>query len=100
MNPRRLFSALFLCGLGVFPLGSTALAQQRAVGPERQLRIERHYYDIEHRDYHEWNADEDRRYRKYVTAMHGVYRDFFRLSKRDQRAYWQWRHDHGDRQDR
>jgi hypothetical protein len=88
---------MLVCALSAFPLGSTALAQQRDLRPERRLRIERHFYDTEHRDYHEWNAEEDRLYRSYVTARRGVYRDFSRLSKRDQRAYWQWRHEQSAR---
>src|SRR5215510_4871301 len=94
MAPRRLFPALLVFGLTAFPISSTALAQQRDVRAGRQLHIERHYYDSDHHDYHKWSADEDRRYRNYVTARHGKYRDFSRLSKEDQRAYWQWRHNH------
>ena len=51
-------------------------------------------YDAVHKDYHVWNDDEDRRYRSYLEEHHETYEDFSRLSKKRQREYWQWRHDH------
>jgi len=55
-------------------------------------------YDREHRDYHNWNNDEDHRYRMwYGNTYNGrEYRDYNRLNRRDQQAYWNWRHNHGD----
>ncbi len=55
---------------------------------------EHRVYDSAHKDYHAWNGDEDRRYRAYLQEHHEKYRDFSRLSKKRQREYWQWRHDH------
>lgn len=55
---------------------------------------EHRVYDAVHKDYHVWNDDEDRRYRSYLEEHHEKYEDFSRLSKKRQREYWQWRHDH------
>jgi hypothetical protein len=54
-------------------------------------------YDAPRRDYHRWNASEDRAYRAYLVERHRVYRAFSRLDGREQEEYWQWRHDHPDR---
>lgn len=85
---RNTFSALALVAAFVSPvlISSTAQAQ-----PGVELRI----YDKNHKDYHNWNGDEDRMYRQYLTDHHRKYRDFKRQNAAQQRAYWQWRHTHG-----
>jgi len=64
---------------------------------ERRAPQEQRYYDTVHRDYHNWNNDEDRFYREYMNEHHRQYKDFSHLSKKQQREYWQWRHDHEER---
>ena len=61
---------------------------------DRKPAQEHRVYDSVHKDYHTWNGDEDRRYRTYLDEHHEKYRNFSRLSKKRQREYWQWRHDH------
>jgi hypothetical protein len=53
-------------------------------------------YDKAHNDYHNWDSDEDRRYREYLSEKHREYRAFGELSAKDQRDYWNWRHAHED----
>jgi len=69
------------------------LAQDHA---DRKPAQEHRVYDSVHKDYHAWNDDEDRRYRAFLEEHHEKYRDFARLNKKQQREYWQWRHDHDD----
>jgi hypothetical protein len=57
---------------------------------------EKRYYDKEGRDYHNWNATEDRAYREFLQERHEKYRDWNRASSREQRDYWRWRHSHPD----
>jgi hypothetical protein len=85
---RNRFSALALVAALVSPVVISSTAQAQA-GVE--LRI----YDKNHKDYHNWNADEDKTYRAYLNDNHRKYRDFKRQSAAQQRAYWQWRHTHG-----
>lgn len=59
-----------------------------------QQSQEHRMYDPIHKDYHDWNADEDRRYRSYLEEHHRKYKEFSRTTKKQQREYWQWRHDH------
>jgi hypothetical protein len=52
------------------------------------------YYDSYHKDYHVWNAEEDREYRRYLEERRRKYHDWNRASKKEQNEYWRWRHDH------
>lgn len=60
----------------------------------------RRYYDEEHKDYHYWNADEERYWHEYWTYEHRPYIDWGRASEAQRRAYWHWRHEHHDHDDR
>ena len=53
-------------------------------------------YDPGYRDYHRWNAGEDRAYHTYWMENHGrePYRDFKKLNADQQNDYWKWRHGH------
>lgn len=69
---------------------------------DRDDRAREHrVYDRQHKDYHNWNDDEDRNYRQWYTQKYNgrEYREYDRLGKRDQTAYWDWRHQHGDNDD-
>ncbi len=57
-------------------------------------------YDSSRHDYHPWNDDEDRAYRKYLTQNHKAYREFERNSRKEQARYWAWRHAHPNRKNR
>ena len=56
----------------------------------------RRVYDREHKDYHNWDANEDRSYRQYYSEQHRDYRDYNKLNRRQQSDYWKWRHNHSD----
>jgi hypothetical protein len=49
-------------------------------------------YDPYGRDYHRWDRDDDRFYRRWEIATDRGHMDFQRRSPEDQRAYWGWRH--------
>jgi len=59
---------------------------------------EHHYYrvyDPYHNDYHRWDDNEVVYYNQWaVQTHHDPHRDFRKLSKDDQKDYWNWRHDH------
>jgi hypothetical protein len=76
---RQLISALLV---------ATALAG--SVGCAARVRI----YDEPRRDYHRWNGGEERAYRAYLAERRREYVEFSRLERRDQEAYWEWRHSH------
>jgi len=67
---------------------------------ERDRDRDRRYYDESRHDYHAWNSQEDRAYRRYLQEQRREYRDYARMNKREQRRYWEWRHNHPDLDDR
>ena len=85
---RNTFSALVLVAAFVSPVLVSSTAQA-------QTGVELRIYDKNHKDYHNWNGDEDRTYRQYLTDNHRKYRDFKKQSASQQRTYWTWRHAHG-----
>ena len=56
----------------------------------------RQFYDSSHRDWHEWNANEDAAYKRYAQEKHLKDEDFSKANERDQERYWKWRHKHPD----
>ena len=83
----------------IAPVGLQA-SNNRQEARERYERDQRRYYDRDHRDYHRWDSREDVRYRSWGMERHEVYRPFYRLHRAQQRAYWRYRHDHPDGDDR
>ena len=53
------------------------------------------YYDKSHKDYHNWDSNEDRSYQRYQTE-HRQKRAFVQLNNRQQTVYWNWRHSNPD----
>lgn len=86
MLMRRFLSAFALTAALVAPIA--AVAQDHPVA--------RRVYDANHKDYHAWDAREDRAYHMYYDANHRPYKDFAALNAHDQADYWAWRHNHND----
>jgi Ni/Co efflux regulator RcnB len=53
-------------------------------------------YDRYHKDYHNWDDREDHAYRGYLEERHREYRPLTEMRAKQQRAYWNWRHNHPD----
>ena len=69
--------------------------QEKADKAEKKLRV----YDAKHSDYHVWDENEDRAYRRYLSERHEDYRDYGKLTHEKQTEYWEWRHANPDRDD-
>jgi hypothetical protein len=55
-------------------------------------------YDPYYTDYHTWNNDEVVYYNQWSAETHrDPHRDFRKLPKDEQKEYWTWRHNHGDK---
>jgi Ni/Co efflux regulator RcnB len=63
---------------------------------DQQKRV----YDRTHKDYHDWNDNEDRAYHQYAQEQHKTDTDYSKLNRKGQDQYWNWRHDHPDVQDK
>lgn len=71
-------------------LGAALLAPIALTADDKVVVI----HDGHHNDTHEWNKDEDTRYRAYLEERHMKYREFKRLNRKAQEEYWDWRHQH------
>jgi hypothetical protein len=92
MMRKTLSSFALIAAFGVSALvPATVFAQDH---DHERAEHEHRVYDRTHRDYHNWNRDEDHVYREYLVQRHRRYRAFERLTRAQQRAYWQWRHEH------
>jgi hypothetical protein len=60
-----------------------------------QRESNKRYYDRQHKDYHNWNSNEDHAYQRY-QAEHREKRPFIKLNTRQKTIYWGWRHENPD----
>jgi len=84
----RFIASLFMTAALAAPVSIMAAARPQAV----QIRV----YDKDHKDYHNWDDNEDRAYRGYLTDQHQTYRAYDKQNHKTQSQYWNWRHDHPD----
>jgi hypothetical protein len=54
------------------------------------------YYDKEHKDYHEWNSNEERSYNVYLGERRITVHTWTKAKPRERQDYWKWRHEHPD----
>ena len=88
---------LFLAGwLSCLPATSARPQEDRQDEQRYNADLGKRFYDEGHKDYHNWDANEDRAWRDYQTDQHQKYRDFSKAGKKEQANYWKWRHDHPD----
>jgi hypothetical protein len=93
----RYLSSLLLTAALAAPVATMAAAspQDDRNHENRQGENDKRYYDKSHKDYHNWDANEDRSYQRYQTEHHQK-RPFVQLSTRQQTVYWNWRHSNPD----
>lgn len=97
----RYLSSLLLTGILAAPVA--LVAQDRDDHRDRDDHNKnQRIYDRQHKDYHQWNDNEDRTYRQWhsETRKGKDYRDYNQLNRKEQNSYWNWRHEHGDKDDR
>ena len=83
----RYLNSLLLAGTLLGPVVTTACTARVGVGYD--------YYDPYHRDYHHWDDNEVRFYNQWTVETHrSPGHDYNKLKHKDQREYWNWRHDH------
>jgi hypothetical protein len=85
---QRIIASLFLTAALAAPVAIMAAPAAQGV----QVRV----YDRDHRAYHNWDDNENRAWGVYLTNNHRRHYEYARASRRDQRNYWNWRHEHPD----
>jgi hypothetical protein len=95
-----MFSFFVLSAALAAPSGMNAAAKPQDNGRQgenhRDDKDHNRVYDRDHRDYHNWDDNEDRSFRVYLGERHREYHPFVELKVKEQRAYWNWRHSHPD----
>jgi hypothetical protein len=86
---------------GLHRLNSVLLGLALASSVAGTACEQHHYYrayDPYYTDYHEWNASEEVYYHDWARETHrNPHRDFRKMRASEQKEYWNWRHNHGDR---
>ncbi len=100
----RYFTSLFLAAALAVPAVTIAAPRRQDDRDSRNSQDSRdakqhRVYDSAHKDYHNWDANEDQAWNHYESEHHEKSRDFARASKREQKEYWNWRHTHPDNDD-
>jgi len=85
----RIMSTLLLGAALIAPVAIQA-------DDEHHDRDKKRYYDRDAKDWHEWNEQEERAYRRYLEESRQRDLAWERANAAQQRAYWKWRHKHPD----
>ncbi len=86
----RYIASLFLTAAlaAPVPILAASVSQDATV----QVRV----YDKDHKDYHNWDDNENRAWGQFLTEKHRKPHDFSKANKKEQSQYWDWRHAHPD----
>jgi len=68
-----------------------------AVPVPQQASAQVRVYDKDHKDYHDWNQNENHAWGQYQTDNHQKHSEFSKANKKEQSQYWNWRHAHPDK---
>jgi hypothetical protein len=90
----RYLSFIFLTAALAVPMAirTSGAPQDDHRNDKKDTRV----YDRSHKDYHNWDDNEDRAYRQYLGDKHQDYREYSKLNHGQQNTYWNWRHSHPD----
>ena len=86
----RYIISLFLAAAIAAPLATLAAPAPNDDGV--QVRV----YDSNHKDYHNWDDNENRQWGIFLTNNHRKSHEFAKANRKEQSEYWNWRHAHPD----
>jgi aspartate carbamoyltransferase catalytic subunit len=87
---KRYISSLIVTVSLVAP--AAIIAKAAAQEANAQVRV----YDKDHKDYHNWDDNENHYWEQYQTEHHMKAHEFSKANKKEQSEYWNWRHEHPD----
>ena len=87
---RRVFASLILTAALMAP--AAILAASKPQSETVTVRV----YDKDHKDYHNWDDNENRAWGVFLTTNHRKQHEFSKANKKEQSEYWNWRHSHPD----
>jgi len=88
-SAHRSISSLLLTAALATPVAILAASPQEA---NVQVRV----YDRDHKDYHNWDENENRAWGRYLVENHREAHEFSKADRKEQSRYWNWRHSHPD----
>jgi len=59
-------------------------------------RSQNRVYDKEHKDYHNWDDNENHAWGQFLTENHKSSHEYAKANKKEQSQYWNYRHAHPD----
>jgi len=91
------FAGLVLVGALAAPLALQAQDRDDGQGRNHRNNNQR-VYDRQHKDYHQSDGNENRTYQQWYSQNNNgkPNRNYNRLNRKDQNAYWNYRHQQGD----
>jgi len=89
----RYLAPFFLAAALVAPVAIVAVP----VPVPQDARVQVRVYDKDHKDYHDWNDNENRAWGQYQTENRQKSYEFSRANHKQQSQYWNWRHSHPDK---
>jgi len=85
----RYIASLFLVPALMAPVSMMAV-------PAPQVGVQLRVYDSGHKDYHNWDDNENHAWGSYIAENHKKPHEFTKAKKSEQSQYWNWRHAHPD----
>ena len=100
----RYLTSFFLATALASPLAIAQQDDQRREGDQRQeqdhdnrnTNNQTRVYDKEHKDYHNWDDNENHAWGQYLTENHKSSHEYSKANKKEQSQYWNYRHAHPD----
>ena len=101
----RYLSCFFLAAALAAPVAIAQQDDQRRGDDQRQQQDQdnrntenqNRVYDRGHKDYHNWDDNENRAWGQYRTEHHRDPQEFSKANNKEQAHYWDWRHAHPDK---
>ncbi len=90
----RYIASLFLTAALAAPVSIMAVPVPQEASA--QVRV----YDKDHKDYHNWDDNENRAWGQFLSENHKKPHEFSKANKKEQSQYWNWRHAHPDKSDK
>jgi hypothetical protein len=88
-RPHLYLASLFMTAALAAPLSIMAT-------PTPQEGVQVRVYDKGHKDYHNWDDNENRAWGTYLAQNHRNPHEYSKSNRKEQSQYWNWRHDHPD----
>jgi hypothetical protein len=87
----RYIASLFLTAALTGPVSIMAVPLPQEAHDQNRV------YDKDHKDYHNWDDNENRAWGQFLTENHRKSHEFSKANKKEQSEYWNWRHAHPDK---